>query len=374
MFASLEGDKLSMKSSSTSVVRPCRLTVSAAQARSVCRPMASSNMRCNIPMFFSPETSARPDASRTCGCSLSSVRPGAKLNLRFSTNCIRIFVNSSEEKSGKSIVRKPGSFNGSGSCASFGHARMRQTACGHTGCADSPLHFFAMLSNCFATYSEASRPSESRDRSLSWNKCTSLTKSAPPVAAFQTFAISFSTSEALPMRLLRSTSISWPVVTTSISRRRCASNFATVLMPLPRLPRKQKCKGLPPRTPCPSRFFCTSTSCFTFVSICLGPPCPIKPLNADCRSRELSGACTAGKLSCSSGAPFSTSSLGKKMPKPAGHRKSRSPFGAFPSQSDFDRFSSSFIPMSSLLEKEGTPKYITVPSRPLSFIFTRSPT
>mmetsp|Transcript_23988 Transcript_23988/g.44076 ORF Transcript_23988/g.44076 Transcript_23988/m.44076 type:complete len:315 (+) Transcript_23988:930-1874(+) len=314
MLASLEGERLSTKSSSTRVVKPCRLTVSAAHARSVCLPMASSNMRCSIPMFFSPDTSARPAASFTCGCSLSSVRPGAKLNFRFSTSCMRILVSSSEEKSGKSTVRKPGSFRGSGSWASFGQARTRQTACGHTGCADSPLHFLAMLSNCFATYSDASRPSESLERSLSWNKWTSLTKSTPPVAAFHTLDISFSTSDALPIRVLRSTSMSWPVVTTSISRKRCASSLATVLVPLPRLPRKQKCNGLPPRTPCPSRFFCTSTSCFTFVSICLGPPWPIKPLNADCRSRELSGACTAGKLSGSSGAPFSTSSLGKKMP------------------------------------------------------------
>mmetsp|Transcript_63090 Transcript_63090/g.150384 ORF Transcript_63090/g.150384 Transcript_63090/m.150384 type:complete len:200 (-) Transcript_63090:671-1270(-) len=198
--------------------------------------------------------------------------------------------------------------------------------------------------------------------------------STPPVAAFHTFDISFSTSDALPINPFRSTSMSCPEVMTSMSLKRCAINLATVVMPEPRLPRKTKCKVLPPSTPWPSRFFWTSTSCFTLVSVCFGLECPTRPLNAVFRSNATSGACTAGKLSGSSCATFSTSSLGKKMPKPAGHRKRRSPFGAFPSQSDLDRFSSSFMPMISLFEKEGMPKYITKPSRPLSLMRTLSPT
>mmetsp|Transcript_56293 Transcript_56293/g.156831 ORF Transcript_56293/g.156831 Transcript_56293/m.156831 type:complete len:232 (+) Transcript_56293:1380-2075(+) len=230
-----------------------------------------------------------------------------------------------------------------------------------------------MALSCFARNSDASMPSESRERSRSWNKCTSFSSNTPPAADFQSFAICFSASLQPASSSFLQTSIRWPVAMTSKSRSRWASNFAVVDMPVPWLPRNAKCKGLPPRTPSASRFFCTSTACCTFVSCCFTVARPTRSESAAFMSKRTSGAGTPAKLSFVSTGNNSTSSLGKKMPKPAVQRKKRSPFGAFPSQSDFERFSSRRMPTTSLEEKEGVPMYMTSPSRPLSLILMRSP-
>mmetsp|Transcript_38978 Transcript_38978/g.116327 ORF Transcript_38978/g.116327 Transcript_38978/m.116327 type:complete len:259 (+) Transcript_38978:1358-2134(+) len=227
-------------------------------------------------------------------------------------------------------------------------------------------------------------PAESLEPSCRSAYASSM-KSTPPSARLTASEVSCAVSPwCAPIRSLRVTSISWPFLSTPSDLKSRATSRATVVLPVPGLPRKSMCSVRASLTPSSERRRCTTAAFCNERSISLTASSPITRSNSASRSklacstasaasssaatadgsrafgppRSSRGARCGGRgrppaaCACSPVPPSaprarnSASSIGMYRPWPGVHRKYRSP-RYLPSQSVVVRFVSSRSPATS---------------------------